>query len=165
MAKFKISSEEHLKYQEDLIRQPKKKKSSFKKVLLWIVLILALGCSATYKQYLFLVALGLVVAFFIWMTKWEIKKQNKDKYQNSRFLNEEIEAEFSDRVFKIKVGLNNITLAVKDLHVVRELDEVYFLSHYSGLQVFIPHAQLSREEKSTLAAYKKRFDDGYRDQT
>lgn len=163
MAVFTLSAEEYARFRRDLLSQPKKR--HIKKSLPYIILVGLIILSFIFGQYAFAGVIILLALFIFWSIGGGLKKEALRKYKKSRFLNNEIFVEFSDRIYKVRMGLNNLNLAVTDLSLVRALSESYCLMHKSGIELFIPYRALSDEEKGFLEKYRKRFDDNYREQT
>ena len=164
MANIKITVEDYISYQDDLIEQPEKQKSLARRLIAWSILLLALIAAIYFRQYLALILIACFILLYIWGSTCATKVALREQYEKSRFLNNEVKLSLSERVFKLSIGLNQLTLAVADISLVRELRECFFLSHQSGVILYIPHASLSGEEKAHLQKYRSRFDDGYRDE-
>ena len=163
MAVFTLSADEYARFRKDLLSQPKK--SYIKKALPYIVLLGLIILSFILGQYAFAGVIILLAIFIFWSIGGGQEKEAFRKYKKSRFLNNEIFVEFSDRMYKVRMVLNKLNLAVTDLSLVRALSESYCLMHKSGIELFIPYRALSDEEKGFLEKYRQRFDDNYRDQT
>ena len=163
MAVFVLTAEEYSRYRKDLLSQPKK--SRLKLFIPYSIVACLFIFSLFFEQYAFAVVILLLLFLFFWSTGGGLKKETLRRYNTSRFLSNEITVEFSDRIYKVRMGLNKLNLAVTDLSLVRALSESYCLIHNSGLELFVPFHALSEEEKEFIEKYRQRFDDNYRGQT
>lgn len=76
----------------------------------------------------------------------------------NRFWREEIDVEFSERIFKIAIGMNKLTLAVADIDRLTRHDDYYSIYHDCGLFLILPKRFLTGEEITLLDSYKSMVD-------
>jgi hypothetical protein len=123
-----------------------------------IFLLAFIACGVLFQQYVFITLVVFFVASFALLMRYSLRVKTKARHLFNRFWCEELEVEFSDRVFKVTVGLNRLTLAATDIASLRELDPYYYLQHDCGLELLIPTKALSSEEITTLEKYRIQTD-------
>lgn len=160
MAHFKLTFDEYAEYRRDLLKQPNK--SMPKRTMPFLALAVLLVISIVLKQYAFAAVVIAFAGLVWWSTRQGLSSEAKRRFNQSRFINGELEVLLSEGLVKVHLGPNKMDLAVSDLNLVRNLEKAYYLNHASGVELFVPHRVTTNEERSFLEIYREKYDDNYR---
>jgi hypothetical protein len=154
MARIKITEEEDWKLTRGMKQGPHL--STYGVVTVSIIAIFFL-LGILFQYYLFAAFVVFLVVSFLWASKFGLRFVVRRRHYLNRLWREELEIEFSDRVFKVTIGLNKLTLAVADLSSISERNGYYYLCHDAGLNLLIPTSVLTTEEVVHLKNYQSQI--------
>ena len=123
-------------------------------IILELVFLVFIATGFIVGQYLFSAFALFILVVFAWLMHYTQRLTVDRRHFLNRFWKDELEVEFSERVFKVSVGLNKLTLAVADIASLREREGFYHLLHDSGFELLIPANVLSTDEVCFLESYK-----------
>ena len=158
MAKIKISFKEFLIYQKQI-----KKNERLPIIIRWIFLLLyifAIFEAIINKHYIFAIIL-IVIYILIKFTNFDKfgKKYFKYFYDNNKLLNSNFEITLSERLIKIKSGLNQLNYAVYDIANITKYEEFYYFEHFTGFKLILPKKPLSKKEISIIEKYMRKTEE------
>lgn len=155
MAKVKISAEEDWKYTHG---QHKPIVFNIRIAILLAVIVAFVVAGIIVRQYLFSSFVIVLCLMFFWASRYGMHAIIDRRHFLNRFWREEIDVEFSERIFKIAIGMNKLTLAVADIDRLTRHDDYYSIYHDCGLFLILPKRFLTGEEITLLDSYKSMVD-------